>query len=86
MKIPFEIYPPLKVTVTMRKEKRETKGYRNRYDVIDHGHKKITFMYFFKDLWCIEGILYWSKSPIVTFLDNWHHKIVSSIDQGFRQQ
>ena len=50
MKIPFEIYPPLKVTVTMRKEKRETKGYRNRYDIIDHGHKKITFMYFFKDL------------------------------------
>ena len=59
MKIPFEIYPPLKVTVTMRKEKRETKGYRNRYDIIDHGHKKITFMYFFKDLWCIEGILYY---------------------------
>ena len=25
-------------------------GYRNRYNVIDHGHKKITFMYFFKDL------------------------------------
>ena len=47
MKIPFEIYPPLKVTVTMRKEKRETKGYRNRYDIIDHGHKKNTFMYFF---------------------------------------
>ena len=24
-------------------------GYRNRYDIIDHGHKN-TFMYFFKDL------------------------------------
>ena len=25
-------------------------GYRNRYDIIDLGHIKITFMYFFKDL------------------------------------
>ena len=22
-------------------------GYRNRYDIIDHGHEKKTFMYFF---------------------------------------
>ena len=28
-------------------------GYRNRYDIIDRGHKRITFMYFFKDLWVI---------------------------------
>ena len=29
-------------------------GYRNRYSVIDHGHKKNTFMYFLKTykLWC----------------------------------
>ena len=25
-------------------------GYRNRYVIIDHGHKKNTFMYFFKNL------------------------------------
>ena len=23
-------------------------GYRNRYDIIDHGHEKKTFMYFFQ--------------------------------------
>jgi hypothetical protein len=27
-----------------------TQGYINRYNIIDHGHKEMTFMYFFKDL------------------------------------
>ena len=26
---------------------RLAQGYRNRYDIIDHGHEKKTFMYFF---------------------------------------
>ena len=34
----------------------------------------------------LEGVLYWCKYPILTFLDKWRHKIVNSIDQGFRQQ
>ena len=61
MKIPFEIYPPLKVTVTMRKEKRETKGYRNRYDIIDHEHKKDNFN-LFKDL---QTLVYRGRTVLV---------------------
>ena len=49
----------------MRKEKRETKGYRNRYDIIDHGHKKNTFMYFFKDLF--RNVLPFNLQCVLTF-------------------
>ena len=31
----------------LEKIMRFTQGYRNRYDIIDHGHEKKTFMYFF---------------------------------------
>ena len=50
--------------------------------------KKLLLCIFSKTykLWCIEGVLYWCKYPILTFLDKWCHKIVNSIDQGFRQQ
>ena len=64
-------------------------GHRNRYDIIDHGHKKKLLICIFSKtykLMCLEGVLYWCKSPILTFLDYWRHKIVNSIDQGFRQQ
>ena len=29
----------------------ESQGYRDRYDIIDHGHEKTTFMFFFIDLY-----------------------------------
>ena len=48
------------------------------------GIKKLLLCIFSKTykLWCIEG---GCKSPILTFLDKWRHKIVNSIDQGFKQ-
>ena len=35
------------------------KGYKNRYDIFDHGHKKLLLCIFSKTykLWCIEGLV-----------------------------
>ena len=53
------------------------KGYKNRYDIFDHGHKKLLLCIFSKTykLWCIEGVLYWCKYFFLTFLGKWCHKI-----------
>ena len=60
---------------------------RVRYVIIDHGHKKEQFYINFQRpgvqrAYCTGVSMY----PILTFLDKWHHKIVNSIYQDFKQQ
>ena len=68
-------------------------GYRNRYDVIDHGHEKKPFVYFFQRsisteirefativLWkLVTNFSYRGHTILVyiSFLDKWRHKIVT---------
>ena len=49
--------------------RRLARAYRNRYNIIDHGHKK-NYVFFQRPInGCIEGVLYWCKYPFLTFLD-----------------
>ena len=68
-------------------------GYRNRYDIINHGHEKKPFVYFFQRsifteirefativLWkLVTNFSYRGHTILVyiSFLDKWRHKIVT---------
>ena len=39
----------------------QDQGYRNRYDIIDHGHKKNDFYVFFQSLWKVWRIQFFSN-------------------------
>ena len=44
-------------------------GYRNRYNIIDHGHKKYFYIFFQRSI--NFGVYRGRKYPFLTFFDKW---------------